>query len=380
MGEVAEQVGAFVTAYSSDLKDESLDGQRVVIGGIVTGFRTVITKANATMGVATLEDLQGTIEVVVFPRMYEQTAATWTEGTILLVAGRIDHRGEDVSLLADLAVDWDDAIARGPGGVRPRGRGRRPRTAAATAAAGRERLGNGTAAAERQRLVAPVAGAGAGRRRREPVGVMAPSAAAGARAVAVGRRGRRARPRDARPGRDPARRPAGLAAARRGAEPHGAVGDLPAIAPAEPIPTYAEPDGLAAAIAAAPPRRTTSRPSPTRRGHGPPARRRRRRPRSRASPTRCSTSGSAARRRTGWSSRWRRSSTSSASDRAGRASSSTSRRRTAAATLPMELSRRVAYDAELLSEVRRRLGDGPRRPDASAERRRAARSRRRLRP
>jgi hypothetical protein len=28
------------------------------------------------------------------------------------------------------------------------------------------------------------------------------------------------------------------------------------------------------------------------------------------------------------------------------------------ATLPMELSRRVAYDADLLAEVRRRLGDG----------------------
>src|SRR6476661_7052855 len=71
MGEVAEQVGAFVTAYSGDLKDESLDGQRVVIGGIVTGFRTVITKSKSTMGIATLEDLQGTVEVVVFPRMYE---------------------------------------------------------------------------------------------------------------------------------------------------------------------------------------------------------------------------------------------------------------------------------------------------------------------
>ena len=66
------------------------------------------------MGVATLEDLQGTIEVVVFPKMYEQTAATWTEGTILLVAGRIDHRGDEVSLLADLAVDWDGAVSRGP--------------------------------------------------------------------------------------------------------------------------------------------------------------------------------------------------------------------------------------------------------------------------
>ena len=39
MGEVAEQVGRFVNAYSSDLKDESLDGQRVVVGGIVTGVR-----------------------------------------------------------------------------------------------------------------------------------------------------------------------------------------------------------------------------------------------------------------------------------------------------------------------------------------------------
>src|SRR4051812_16098757 len=78
MGEVAEQVSDFVTGYSSDLKDESLDGQRVVIGGIVTGFRTVITKSRSTMGIATLEDLQGTIEVVVFPRMYEQTLGTWT--------------------------------------------------------------------------------------------------------------------------------------------------------------------------------------------------------------------------------------------------------------------------------------------------------------
>ena len=114
MGEVAEQVGAYVTAYSGDFKDESLDGQRVVIAGIVTGFRTVITRTKSTMGIATLEDLQGTVEVVVFPRMYEETLGTWTEGAILLVAGRVDHRGEEVSLLADLAVDWDTAVARGP--------------------------------------------------------------------------------------------------------------------------------------------------------------------------------------------------------------------------------------------------------------------------
>jgi DNA polymerase III alpha subunit len=114
MGEVAERVGPFVTAYSGDLRDESLDGQRVVLGGIVTGMRTVITKARSTMAVVTLEDLQGTLEVVVFPRTYEQTIGTWRDGAILLVAGRVDHRGEEASLLADNVWDWDTVADAGP--------------------------------------------------------------------------------------------------------------------------------------------------------------------------------------------------------------------------------------------------------------------------
>ena len=84
-----------------------------MIGGIVTGVRTVITKAKATMAIVTMEDLQGTIEVVVFPRLYEQSAGTWRDGEILLVAGRVDHKGEETSLLADLAVEWDSAAAAG---------------------------------------------------------------------------------------------------------------------------------------------------------------------------------------------------------------------------------------------------------------------------
>jgi hypothetical protein len=66
------------------------------------------------MAVATLEDLQGTLEVVVFPRMYVTNGATFAEGTILLVAGRVDHRGEEASLLADAVWVWEDAAARGP--------------------------------------------------------------------------------------------------------------------------------------------------------------------------------------------------------------------------------------------------------------------------
>src|SRR5262249_44351896 len=43
-----------------------------------------------------------------------QTGPTWQDGAILLVAGRVDHRGEEVSLLADVVVPWDEAVSRGP--------------------------------------------------------------------------------------------------------------------------------------------------------------------------------------------------------------------------------------------------------------------------
>ena len=202
-----------MTAYSGDLRDESLDQQRVVVCGIVTGTRTVITKAKATMAIATVEDLQGSIEVVVFPRLYETTRPTWLEGRILLVSGRVDHKGEEVSLLADLVMDWDDALTRGP-------------TAFASEVAavdrGRNRGSNGSRGQSggwqrdeggrpgRPPMATPVAG--------QP--------------VAVG------------PGH-PAVLPAGFAVSPlRGGSSAGAAAELPSIDPGEPYPGDLEPQDL----------------------------------------------------------------------------------------------------------------------------------------
>ena len=214
MGEVAEQVGAYVTAYSGDLRDETLDAQRVVVAGIVTGFRTVITKSKSTMGVATMEDLQGSIEVVVFPRLFEQTVGTWSEGSILLVAGKIDHRGEEVSLLADLVLGWDEAVSRGPdafarevaAGDRGRGPRRVPVGPGIPASATN---GNGHAAAgDRQ------TGWGTGP---EPI-------PAGSSATAIAP--------------SPPTAQIYVSPLRADARPAEPVEALPPLAPAEPIPTY----------------------------------------------------------------------------------------------------------------------------------------------
>ena len=102
----------------------------------MTGVRTVITKAKATMAIVTLEDLQGTVEVVVFPRLYEQTTATWREGEILLVAGRVDHKVRMSRCLRIWRSNGKPRSAAGRGCVRAAGRRRRSRS-------GRRGGGNG---------------------------------------------------------------------------------------------------------------------------------------------------------------------------------------------------------------------------------------------
>jgi DNA polymerase-3 subunit alpha len=110
MGDLAAEVATFVDTYSGDLGEE-IDQQRVVVGGVVTGIRRVLTKARQTMAVATLEDLQGSMEVVVFPKVFEETGPTWAGDAILLVAGRVDHKGDETVLLADTVWTWEQAIA-----------------------------------------------------------------------------------------------------------------------------------------------------------------------------------------------------------------------------------------------------------------------------
>jgi DNA polymerase-3 subunit alpha len=109
---IAQQLDRYVTAYSGDLGEE-MDQQRVVVGGVVTAVRRVITKSKATMGVATLEDLQGTVEVIVFPKIFEATGATWQPDVIVLVAGRVDHKGDGAVILADSVWTWEEALALG---------------------------------------------------------------------------------------------------------------------------------------------------------------------------------------------------------------------------------------------------------------------------
>jgi hypothetical protein len=66
------------------------------------------------MLVVQLEDLQGSVEIVVFPKVFAETANAWTDDAVVLVSGRVDHRDEEAKLLVDTVHQWDDAQRLGP--------------------------------------------------------------------------------------------------------------------------------------------------------------------------------------------------------------------------------------------------------------------------
>jgi hypothetical protein len=66
------------------------------------------------MLVATLEDLQGSVEVVVFPKVFAETGNAWADDAVVLITGRVDRRDDAVQLLCETVTAWDDAVEMGP--------------------------------------------------------------------------------------------------------------------------------------------------------------------------------------------------------------------------------------------------------------------------
>jgi hypothetical protein len=132
LGDIADKLPDYVTAYTGDLVEEP-DGAKVTLGGIIVATRRIVTRAGSTMLVATLEDLTGSVEVVVFPKVFADTGPAWTDDAVILVTGRLDKRDEGTQILCEAVHAWDDAVRMGASAfahdrdrlLRARGSGRR---------------------------------------------------------------------------------------------------------------------------------------------------------------------------------------------------------------------------------------------------------------
>ena len=105
-----------ITAKTSDFQPddetgipEVYDNQNVIVGGMITDKTIKYTKNNKVMAFLTLEDLVGTVEIVVFPRDYEKCQMFINEEAKLFVQGRVSAEDDKASkLILEKVRSFDD--------------------------------------------------------------------------------------------------------------------------------------------------------------------------------------------------------------------------------------------------------------------------------
>ncbi|MBI5620046.1 hypothetical protein HY950_03735 [Candidatus Gottesmanbacteria bacterium] len=79
-------------------------GERVTVAGIVTNVKKVVTKSgNNEMAFVRLEDTTGSIELVIFPKLFARTADLWMRDLVICVSGKVDQKDDRLILLVDEA-------------------------------------------------------------------------------------------------------------------------------------------------------------------------------------------------------------------------------------------------------------------------------------
>jgi DNA polymerase-3 subunit alpha len=106
---VKEVVEGVITHSSSEL-EEVKEGQEVCVGGIISHLRRSFTKKGETMVTLTLDDLEGSIQVIVFPKVLSENQEKIDYDKIVAVSGRIDisEERQEIKVIARRIYTLDE--------------------------------------------------------------------------------------------------------------------------------------------------------------------------------------------------------------------------------------------------------------------------------
>jgi DNA polymerase-3 subunit alpha len=96
-----QQTFAQIVSYFSGQLHQVQHEEKVRVAGLITAVRPYMTKTNKPMGFVTLEDVQGNIELVLFPKTWQKTHDMLKVGQIIIVEGKADTGSTPPKILVD---------------------------------------------------------------------------------------------------------------------------------------------------------------------------------------------------------------------------------------------------------------------------------------
>jgi len=105
-------------SIASLIMDENADGIMVTIGGLVTAVQRKTTKQGSSWAIVSLEDLEGVVEVMVFPATYQKVSTMLIEDSVIIVRARVDRSDDDGLRVVGMEITAPDISEAEAGPVR----------------------------------------------------------------------------------------------------------------------------------------------------------------------------------------------------------------------------------------------------------------------
>jgi len=84
-----------------DTKKNTYPGTTHVIAGIIESIRPIVTKKNATMAFVRIADKTGSMEIVFFPKVYQEFHELLNPDHCIAIKGKLSNRNDEISILAE---------------------------------------------------------------------------------------------------------------------------------------------------------------------------------------------------------------------------------------------------------------------------------------
>jgi DNA polymerase III subunit alpha len=88
-------------SHNSITLNDAAHEERVRVAGMVVAVRPYKTKTDKMMGFVTVEDLQSTIELVIFPKTWDKARSLCEQGKVIVIDGKVDSSSQPPKILVD---------------------------------------------------------------------------------------------------------------------------------------------------------------------------------------------------------------------------------------------------------------------------------------
>ncbi len=95
------------TSFPLSQAKESKKKDNILVGGMVSKTTKITTRKGDPMMFAVIEDLESSIEAVIFPNIYQENASILVEDKIIIIKGRLDKKDDEVKIIAEEIKELD---------------------------------------------------------------------------------------------------------------------------------------------------------------------------------------------------------------------------------------------------------------------------------